>query len=1846
MLILLSDRFPQVTGAALNAVAAFKAAGGSFAGAAAGAKVFATSLGVLKTALGGIAIVGTLVYSGVQMWKQHQEELRQAAEESAQAFTEQSSSIEDYVSQIQDLKGKLDSGSLTEQEAYSAKKQLFEIQTQLNDTYGDSASGIDLVNGKLDEQIEKTRELIALDATRLLNEQAGEIEKANKAMTGILGGDGGVFTKPGSFLGTFYDLGGEESEALKKILSKYSNIELDSMGESGEVRIRFVGDAEQAKSVLNNLMTDLRHAQDKFGNTSIFGDIFNNTSSVYNQASQIISDWKELYEAAQQAKLIEESSQGIMYADGDVSQTALEWINDYAEAVENYNNALIDGDTSKINEARTAFDGVNQSIQNLLANNPGFAYFASMFEEVGNALNGAAVSSEHFKERVGNQSYFTDTLKNSGMTETQFADAFISGLGLGKTDRAVRELLRSYAVAYGVNFNELTVGQVEAVASYLTEMGILIRDTTSETVETSLADVKKTISDIGNIHKMVASQGIGKSLTAEDYSSEGMKEYADALEYVNGAYQLNAEKVNELVQAKAEIQLSNIAESKQLKQMEYIKNAREISKLTRELKDGTAAKNNSVDATTANIKALRDENDKIKNQCTQYDLMSASIREAAGAYQNWLDAQSGTDYGDMADQAVNAIKRINDTFKAGSQIYGDFGSKKYSAAVDFIVPTDVSSEGQDAIKSYMTNFRKYVTANGKELNTNTFIDNSVKKGLMEFNKDTGEYFIATGAKVKDFAEQLNLSSGVVQAFFDQLKLKGWDLDFSDETIQTFDDLAVKAYDAAEALRDIEGNENLKVKIDVSDLDTTEEQVAALDKTIEEMQGVRAKVDVDATEAQNALDVIQFCIAQKQVLTAPDIMRVDTSGLNADLQSALDLLKSFQDAKNYVEIAATVSDDAAADAQAKVDGIVSQIQANSANLVKLGFDIDTSSEATISSAIQSLTADAMVTLGVDATAITGYNPESKTCEVIYDPKTELLPKSFEPVKRDVIYRANTGGLPNSFSTITRYVRYVKTGDVGTGSLNGTAHAGGTAKAKGDWGTARGGRTLVGELGKELVVDVHTGHWFTVGDNGAEFRDIPQGAIVFNHLQTESLLRNGYTLGRAQALASGTAMVSGGGYRPPISGGGSGISGGKGSGSSSSSKDRDNEPKIFDWIEIAIDRIERIIESFSKKAESAFKSLATRIKATNDEIDMVTREIALQQSAYYRYISAAEDVGLSSDLKQRVRDGAIDIAKYDDDTRKLIDEYRELYEKALDCKDSIEDLHETLSELYKSKFDNVQNDFNNQIELMEKTAEASQKKIDKLEALGYMQNATYYREMQNVERNKVSTLNSELHSLQRAFDEAMASGTIEEGSDAWYEMLLGIEDTKLAISDAEIAVIEFDNAIRDIEWDYFDYAQERISQITSEADFLMSLLDGKDMYDSNGNLSDNGVATIGLGAEKYGVYMAQADKYAEEIKRINKELANDPNNKNLIARRDELLESQRESILAAKSEKEAMIDLVRGGIEVELEAVKKLIDVYNESLDSAKDLHDYQKKIAEKTANISTLEKQLAAYQNDMSEEARAKVQKIQVELKKSKDDLKETEYDRFISEQKKALDSLYSEYEEILNARFDNIDETFAKLIDMVNENFIDINEYLSKEAGDVGYSITEATQSIWANGGYANGIVSEYGSDISTKLTAVGMTVENIFGVLEGIARENGVSFGGMKAYASGGLVDYTGLAKVHGSKEKPELMLDASDTKNFLMLRDALRSLSGGSTFGSVRSGDPIGKSAVRGVRLPDGAPVAGGYTVGDINISIPIEHIDDYNDFVNQLKNDRQFEQMIQSITVGRLAGKSKLDKNKYRW
>lgn len=85
-------------------------------------------------------------------------------------------------------------------------------------------------------------------------------------------------------------------------------------------------------------------------------------------------------------------------------------------------------------------------------------------------------------------------------------------------------------------------------------------------------------------------------------------------------------------------------------------------------------------------------------------------------------------------------------------------------------------------------------------------------------------------------------------------------------------------------------------------------------------------------------------------------------------------------------------------------------------------------------------------------------------------------------------------------------------------------GGFAKVKGNGPAKVGGstKTLMGELGPELVVS--NGRYFIAGANGAEFVDLADDAIVFNHLQTRRLMSQGAIGGRGRPTTNEREAVA--------------------------------------------------------------------------------------------------------------------------------------------------------------------------------------------------------------------------------------------------------------------------------------------------------------------------------------------------------------------------------------------------------------------------------------------------------------------------------------------------------------------------------------------------------------------------------------------------------------------------------------------------------------------------------------------------------------------------------------------------
>ena len=409
---------------------------------------------------------------------------------------------------------------------------------------------------------------------------------------------------------------------------------------------------------------------------------------------------------------------------------------------------------------------------------------------------------------------------------------------------------------------------------------------------------------------------------------------------------------------------------------------------------------------------------------------------------------------------------------------------------------------------------------------------------------------------------------------------------------------------------------------------------------------------------------------------------------------------------------------------------------------------------------------------DSSQPDSYQPNDKNATASYGVDSSKVDSYTPPPKTGVVnYVANVIG------SVAGKVK-----DIVGGIANGTANVNGTAFAQGNWGTKENGTALMGELGQEVIV--RDGHFFTVGDNGAEFVKYKKGDIVFNHKQSEELFKNGYVTsggGRGKALASGTAFGRGSGGIGRANKGSSvktssySSSGSKSSSSSSSSNSNSNSSaneeaekfeETLDWIETALDRVERAISRLDKTATSTYKNWTKRGTALNDQISQTRREIDLQNQAYNRYIQQANSVGLDDGYAAKVRDGTIDIEKItDEDLNNKISDYQNWYNKALDCLDAIDDLRESESKLYEQRFENVSTKYDGYLGVIQHEKDMLDEFVSQTETAGYITSGKYYDAMSDNAKKQQEELKKQRDEMISELNNAVNSGTIEKYSESW-------------------------------------------------------------------------------------------------------------------------------------------------------------------------------------------------------------------------------------------------------------------------------------------------------------------------------------------------------------------------------------------------------------------------------------------------------------------------------------------------
>jgi TP901 family phage tail tape measure protein len=512
-----------------------------------------------------------------------------------------------------------------------------------------------------------------------------------------------------------------------------------------------------------------------------------------------------------------------------------------------------------------------------------------------------------------------------------------------------------------------------------------------------------------------------------------------------------------------------------------------------------------------------------------------------------------------------------------------------------------------------------------------------------------------------------------------------------------------------------------------------------------------------------------------------------------------------------------------------------------------------------------------------------------------------------------------------------------------------------------------------------------------------------------------------------------------------------------------------------------------------------------------------EIALQEQAAQAYMQEANAIGLAAEYRNKVMNGMMDIETISDETLKeQISDFQEYYDKATDAADAVEDLRGELAQLAQVKFDMITKQFEEMALAIDHAATRIGHIQSKMDSEGYFESSTLIEQLLFGDKEKLSQLEDEARQLAASIDEAVANGDIEYGSEQWWGMYDSLQNVNDQIVEMKSNMADLNDQLRQMDWDRFDYVQDSIERLRTENDFLIDTLETEnqlfekvqlmntDIMVSNGNWTETATAIQGLRVNNLEIFKQQNEEVAEEIKKINADLANDPNNKKLLERRNTLIDQQQDIIKGITQEKQSIKSLIQEGYETFLNYLQKSIDKRKEALRAEKNLYDYQRTVSDQTKTITDYRKQLAALSGGTdSEENRARLQQLKDDLTKAEKDLQDTEYERWLTDQEEMMDSMYESFENLINEKLDDLEGLIESAIQQTKDNSDSIAKTIGEQADEFIYDLDNTSFGVNFDARISDAVtaVNSVENAINNMINAANINAQNELAQLQALAQ-------------------------------------------------------------------------------------------------------------------------------------------------
>lgn len=409
---------------------------------------------------------------------------------------------------------------------------------------------------------------------------------------------------------------------------------------------------------------------------------------------------------------------------------------------------------------------------------------------------------------------------------------------------------------------------------------------------------------------------------------------------------------------------------------------------------------------------------------------------------------------------------------------------------------------------------------------------------------------------------------------------------------------------------------------------------------------------------------------------------------------------------------------------------------------------------------------------------------------------------------------------------------------------------------------------------------------------------------------------------------------------------------------------------------------------------------------------------------------------------------------------------------------EDHTSNVRQARKDRFDKVQERYDNKAGLIEQRKNAVSNSLNIAEAKGQLIGETYYTRQASAVKSDMKLKQEEAGKL------AKKLSTIKFGSNEWYEAQEALNGVYESIQQDEQELAEFQKSINELKFDRFDELLNKLGDITDETDFLIDMLDSDNLFNSDtGMITQDGITAMGLTAQNYDTYLAEAQKYKDAIADLDemyKEGKIGLNDYNSKLR--EYQQGMRDSIKSANDAKKATVDYIKQGLDAQNDALSDAIDKKTELIDKMKEERNFNQSIADLDKTIARLERQEDILKNDDSEANRKKLREIRSKIEDAREDRDNKFYDKSVEDQKNSLSEMLTNSKKQAEDYLKDTDKVFSDALTYVNANSSQVASNIEKISKDLGILISTYITNAWKDGGNA---VGDYKSTLSSNVPKI-----------------------------------------------------------------------------------------------------------------------------------------------------------------